>query len=424
MNRLLIKNGRVVDPLNNVDEIRDIYVENGYIQAVPPREYSRKIFDATGMIVVPGLVDLHVHFREPGFEYKEDILTGSRAVARGGFTTVCCMPNTNPVTDNKEIVEFILRKGKEAGLVNLLVAGALSKGQKGLEHADYPGMAESGAAAFSDDGKTLMDRQLMISAAKQIKKMGLFISDHAENHDANKNGVINEGEVSRKLGLAGISNSVEADIVKRDIKIAKETGCHIHLQHISTEESAALIREAKQDGLPVTAEAAPHHFVLTQDAVLIHGANAKMNPPLRRESDRQAIIEAIKDGTIDAIATDHAPHSCEEKALPLQSAPFGIAGLETAFALSYSTLVLGKYISLMKMIELVSLNPARILGNKEYGLNTGAAADIAVFDINSPYVINKDDFVSKGKNTPFDGKIVYGRTVLTVCGGNITYKWR
>jgi len=417
-NSLLIKNGRVVDPLNGVDEIRDIYIKAGRVST--PQATADLVFDATGMVVVPGLVDLHVHFREPGFEHKEDILSGSRAAARGGFTTVCCMPNTNPAIDSREVVDLVLGKGDNAGLVKLRVAGALSKGLGGLEAADYAGMAESGAVAFSDDGKTLMDEELMHIAARQVKEMGLFISDHAENHDKNKGGVINDGAVSRRLGVAGIANSVEADIVARDIKIAQQTGCRMHLQHISTEESVALIREAKQAGLPVTAEATPHHFALTHDAVLVHGANAKMNPPLRTEADRLAIVAGIKDGTIEVIATDHAPHSCEEKAQPIETAPFGIVGLETAFAISYTTLVLGGVVTLDELIKLMSVNPAKMLG-VEQGLHVGAIADIAVFDIDNEYMIDKNVFESKGKNTPFHGRVAHGLTALTVCGGKVTY---
>jgi len=416
---MIIRNGRVVDPLNGVDEIRDVYIQNGRIQASLPNGIAQ-IFDATGMLVVPGLVDLHVHFREPGFEHKEDILTGSRAAARGGFTTVCCMPNTSPVIDSRELVELVLKKGSEAGRVKLRVAGALSKGLGGLEAADYAGMAENGAVAFSDDGKTLMDEEIMLAAARRIKEIGLFISDHAENHDANKGGVVNDGEVARKLGLVGIANSVESDIVKRDIEIARQTGCRMHLQHISTAESVELIRQAKKDGLPVTAEAAPHHFALTQDALLVHGANAKMNPPLRTEADRLAIVGGIKDGTIEVIATDHAPHSDNEKAQSIETAPFGIVGLETAFSVSYTNLVLGGHISLNRLIELMSVNPAQMLKVK-HGLHAGAIADVTVFDIRNEHVIDKNDFVSKGKNTPFDGQTVYGRTVLTVCDGEITY---
>jgi len=396
MSGLLIKGGHVIDPRNHTNDIRDIYIDAGCIQKLPADKSALSTFDATGMIVVPGLIDLHVHFREPGFEYKEDILTGSKAAARGGYTTVCCMPNTSPVADNKEVIELIHRRGKEAGMVNLLAVGALSKGQEGRELADYEGMqqAEGGIIALSEDGKTLMDGELMLQAAKCAKKLGLFISDHAED---------------------------EAEIVKRDIAIAKETGCHIHLQHISAKESVDLIREAKRSGLPITAETTPHHFALTKDALKIFGTNAKMNPPLREESDRQAIIAALQDGTIDAIATDHAPHSAEEKALPMEQAPFGVVGLETAFAISYSILVLGGYISLPELIRLTSLAPANILKTNRGGLAIGDIADIAVFDINAPYTIDKNEFVSKGKNTPFDGMTVHGRTKLTVRGGNIIF---
>ena len=418
---MLIKGGRIVDPRSGIDEVRDIYIADGVVKPIPIDKDGCRVFDATGMVVVPGLVDLHVHFREPGAEYKEDITTGSRAAARGGFTTVCCMPNTIPAIDNKEMVRFVAKRGKEAGLVNLLVVGALSKGQEGKELSDFEGMLQSGICALSDDGKTLMDYDVMRRAAERAKELGLLISDHAENHAASAGGAINDGDVSRKLGVRGIPNSAEADIVARDIELARETGCHIHLQHISTKESVALIRKAKKQGLPITAETAPHYFILTDEAVLANGANAKMNPPLRTEVDRQAIIEGLCDGTFDAIATDHAPHSAEEKARPIDQAPFGIVGLETAFALSYTTLVMPGHITLPELIKLMSVNPADILNLKCGGLAIGDTADLAVFDISSPYTIDSETFASKGKNMPFNGIKVYGRTVLTVCGGKTSW---
>lgn len=420
---IIIKNGRVIDPQNGIDEIRDIYVKDGFFANLDDLNGSKELsfFDASGMIITPGLVDLHVHFRDPGLTHKEDIETGSKAAARGGYTTVCPMPNTIPVVDNKETVELV--RSKETEFVELAVVGALSKGENGQELADYSGMMEAkgGICALSDDGKTLMDYSLMLEASKRAKNYDLFITDHAENHDTNIGGVINEGEVSRKLGLVGIKNSVESDIVERDVKIAKETGCHMHIQHISAKESVELIRKAKCDGLPITAEVTPHHIALTEEAVLIHGSNAKMNPPLRTENDRQAIIEALKDGTIEYIATDHAPHSEEEKAQKIEKAPFGIVGLETAFAVCYTTLVKTGYISLAELVNLMSVNPAKLL-NINTSISIGNVANFAIFNIQDKYVINSQEFVSKGKNTPFNGMEIYGKTMLTVNRGNITYK--
>jgi dihydroorotase len=377
---LLIQGGRVIDPQNGVDEIRDLL-----IPGLPD-----EVFNAAGKIVVPALTDLHVHFREPGFEYKEDIASGSKAAARGGFCRVCMMPNTKPAVDNPEAV----RKNQAGGIVELFLAGALSKAQAGEELADLTGMAGL-CRCFSDDGKTLASLELMREAAIKTKELGLFISDHCEP---------------------------EHEIVERDIALAKETGCHFHLQHISLKESVALIREAKRQGLPITAETAPHYFALTEDAVRTFGANAKMNPPLRTESDRLAIIEGIKDGVFDCIATDHAPHSPEEKAKPLAEAPNGIVGLETAFAVSYTVLVRGGHIGINGLIRLMGVNPANILGVKQYGITQDKPADIAVFDIDTPYNISAGEFASKSRNTPFEGMRVFGRTLLTVHNGRIIYR--
>jgi len=419
--QLLIAGGEVVDPHSGKIEARDILVAGGTVRPLDEKNADCRVFDAAGMTVTPGLVDLHVHFREPGGEHKEDIASGSRAAARGGYTTVCCMPNTSPVIDCRELVQLVAGRGREVGLVNLLVVGALSNGLKGQQLADFAGMLEGGICALSDDGKTLMDSELMLRAAQRAKELGLLITDHCENHAASAGGVLNEGEVSRRLGVRGIPNSCEADIVVRDIKLARQTGCRIHLQHISTKESLEHIRRAKREGLPITAETAPHYFSLTDQAVLTHGTDAKMNPPLRHEADRQAVIQALRDGTLDAIATDHAPHSPAEKAQSLESAPFGVVGLETAFAVSYTTLVLPKLLTLPELLQLMSTGPAKILGRGYEGLTVGAPADIAVFDLRRPYTIDAGRFASKGRNTPFDGMEVYGRCALSVCGGQVTF---
>jgi len=419
--QLLIKGGQVVDVQNNTCQVRDILICDNVISPLDKKSADCEVFDVTNMIITPGLVDMHVHFREPGGEHKETIETGSKAAARGGFTTVCCMPNTSPTIDCGEIVEFVSNCGKSVGLVNLLVAGAITKGLSGAELANYEEMLKAGICALSDDGKTVTDYDLMLEVAKQAVNLGLLITDHTENHAKSTDGVINEGKVAEKLGVRGIPNCCEADMVERDINIAKATGCRFHLQHISTAESIELIREAKREGLPITAEAAPHHFSLTDDAVLKHGANAKMNPPLRSEKDRQAVISALCDDTIDAIATDHAPHSKQEKKEPLAIAPFGIVGLETSFAISYTNLVLTGHLKLPELLRLMSLNPAKILGLKTNNLDVGSVANLAVFDIREPYIIKSEDFASKARNTPFEGVEVYGSTALTICNGKITY---
>lgn len=419
---MLLAGGKVVDPIAGACEERDVFVSGGVIRPLAECSAGCRVFDATGLLITPGLVDMHVHFREPGGEHKEDIATGSRAAAAGGYTAVCCMPNTTPAIDCREVAELVALRGREVGLVNLLVAGALSKGLLGAHPADYAQMHKAGVCALSDDGKTLMDYRLMLHAARCAKELGLFITAHCENHESSVGGVLNAGEVAQKLGVRGISNSCEADIVARDIALARESGCHFHLQHISTMESLALIRAAKREGLPVTAETAPHYFALTEDALLTHGANAKMNPPLRTEADRQAVLEALCDGTIDAIATDHAPHSPDEKAQPLEHAPFGIVGLETAFAVSYTRLVLPGHLTLPVMLQLLSANPAKLLGLGQTGLTVGSAADIAVFDTREPYVVDSGRFASKSRNTPFDGSTVYGRCVFTLRSGQVTYE--
>jgi dihydroorotase len=339
------------------------------------------------LIVMPGLTDVHVHFRDPGFTHKEDMLSGSLSAAKGGFTTVVCMPNTNPVTDDINSANAFFSRAEEVGLINILPAGALSKGQNGRELADFAGMKKAGIYILSDDGKTVSDMELMRRAVEYAKENNMLITDHCEP---------------------------EAEIVARDIALAKEYNTPIHLQHISLAESVALIRQAKARQIPVTAETAPHYFALTEAAVNSHGTNAKMNPPLRTEKDRQAIIQGLQDHTIDIIATDHAPHSSPEKTLPFNDAPFGVVGLETAFAVSYTFLVKTGLISIEKLTDLLCRNPMRIFKIPQNN-------DIAVFDIGKPFVINSANFVSKGRNTPFQGMEVYGRSVMTVCKGKVVY---
>jgi dihydroorotase len=432
-----------VDPIAGRDEPADVFVKDGLVARITPARRRSddfvagvnlpggvRVIDAAGCIVVPGLVDLHVHFREPGACDKEDIATGSLAAAKGGYTTVCCMPNTNPAIDNCDTLAFVDRRGREVGLVNLLPVGAITKGRSGLELADFAAMRDlptrcfellgRGVCALSDDGGTVQDIALMRRAAERAAEIGLLIMDHPENV-ARSGGAVNEGFFSRRLGVRGIPALAETDVVARDIALSEETGARIHLQHISARASVDLIRSAKARGVKLSAETAPHYFALTEEALLKSGANAKMNPPLRTESDRQAVIAALRDGTIDVVATDHAPHTAAEKALPLEDAPFGVSGLETAFAIGYTVLVRGGYLTTAELIRRMSADPARLIGLPRGSLLEGAVADLAVIDVEHPYTADCGSFVSKGKNSPFDGMRVFGRPRFTMRGGVLTW---
>jgi dihydroorotase len=442
-NRIWIRGGRVVDPVAGLDERADLLVRDGAIAEITPAKRADdafvaglalpggpRVIDAAGCIVIPGLIDLHVHFREPGACHKEDIATGSLAAARGGYTTVCCMPNTQPALDKLETIAYVDGRGRAVGLVNLLPAGAVTEGRAGRALTDFAAMAGAptrcreltgkGICAVSDDGTTVQDDALMRQAAERAAALGLIIMDHPEK-SALGGGAVNEGLMSRRLGLGGIPALAEVDIVARDIALAEETGAHIHLQHISTRTSVELIRSAKARGVKLSAETAPHYFALTEEALLRAGTNAKMNPPLRTESDRQAVIDALCDGTIDLIATDHAPHTEAEKALPMAEAPFGVTGLEIAFAIGYTVLVRGGRMTLSDLIRRMSVNPARLIGLPRGCLLPGTAADLAIIEVEHPYTAAGADFVSKGKNCPFDGMRVFGKPRFTMCGGVLTW---
>jgi dihydroorotase len=440
--RIWIRNGRVVDPVSGRDEKADVFVKDGAVADITPARRDDgfvtglslpggvRVIDAAGCLVLPGLIDLHVHFREPGARQKEDIATGSLAAAKGGYTTVCCMPNTDPAIDGRETLAFVDRRGREVGLVNLLAAGAITKGRTGAELTDFASLLDAptrcreligkGVCAVSDDGTTPADAALMRRAAEQAAKLELLIMDHPEN-SAFGGGAVNEGIISKRLGLKGIPARAETDIVARDIALAEETGARMHLQHISTRASVELIRSAKARGVGLSAETAPHYFALTEEALLKSGADAKMNPPLRTESDRQAVIEALCDGTIDIIATDHAPHTAEDKSLPTEDAPFGITGLELGFAVGYTVLVRSGRMTLPELIRRMSTNPARLIGLPRGSLLKGAAADLTVVDAERPFTADRADFVSKGKNTPFDGMRLFGRPRFTMRGGVLTW---
>ncbi|WP_027398835.1 dihydroorotase [Anaerovorax odorimutans] len=437
--KLCIKNGLVIDPVKGTQEISDIWINNGVI-VDPMDDNDVKFIDAEGKWVVPGLIDLHVHFREPGYEYKEDIASGCRSAARGGFTTVCCMPNTNPVIDNEKIVSFVDNKAKEASLINVFPIGAITKNQEGKQLADLDEMNKAetkckellghGICAISEDGKSVMDVNLMEEAMKKAKELNLPIFDHTEDHTLT-GGVMNEGLVSYGMSLQGIPREAEENIVKRDIELAAKVGCKLHLSHMSTRGSVNLIREAKKQGIKITAETAPHYISMTEWEIVnqqivaekpLAKTNMKMNPPLRTKDDMLALREALKDGTLDAIATDHAPHSEEEKALPFEKAPFGIIGLETSFPISYTYLVKTGILSPLKLIEKMSSNPAEILGLKRGSLQVGYAADIAIIDIEEKYMIDPKEFLSKAKNTPFTGINVWGKAEYTICNGEIVWE--
>ncbi|MDR0519829.1 MAG: dihydroorotase [Clostridiales Family XIII bacterium] len=393
-----------------------------------------RVIDGTGLWLAPGFVDIHVHFRDPGFTAKEDIMSGSHAAARGGYTTVCCMPNTSPAIDSADTVMYVDGQSRRTQSANVFSVGALTRGQRGAELSDMRGMDGAptlcreltghGIAGVSEDGKSLMDEGLMREALLFAKSLGIPVMDHAED-SALTGGCINEGAVSKALGVKGIPATAETNIVGRDIRLARETGAHIHIQHISAAGSVALIRAAKAEGIPVTAETAPHYFALTEEILQSlpphRRALAKMNPPLRTEADRAAIIEGLCDGTIDCIATDHAPHEAELKALPLESAPFGIVGLETAFAVSHTELVLGGHMTLPQLVEKLSAAPARIIGLGRGEVRAGAAADLTLLDIDDEYEISSEGFASKGRNTPFEGRKVKGLIRATIRSGEVVY---
>lgn len=419
--KLLIKNGLVVDPANKINEIMNILIEDEIIVKTHAAEdeAADKIIDAKGLVVMPGFVDLHVHFRDPGFEYKETIETGSMAAAHGGVTSVCTMPNTKPVTDSAEGIRYAISEGKKYGYTNVLPLGAVTLGQDGKELTDIKALKEAGAIALSEDGKSVMDILLYKEAMKQAAENDILIMAHCEDKALVNGGVINAGDKQRELGLKGITNSVEDVITARDIFLADEAGARLHLCHCSTKGAVELMRMAKKNGMKVTAEVCPHHFVLCDSDIPCDDAMYKMNPPLRSKEDVKALIEGLKDGTMEVISTDHAPHGTQEKQTGFAKAPFGIVGIETSFALSYTKLVEGGILSLSELVEKMSVNPARIIGIDRGSLAAGKVADICIADIENEYEINPDEFYSKGVNMPFAGWKVKGRVVHTVLGGRM-----
>ncbi len=421
----VIKGGRVIDP-GNLDDILDIVIADGNIVEIKQDALAggankeSKIIDASGKIVAPGLIDMHVHLRDPGYEYKETIETGSRAAAFGGFTAVCCMPNTNPVNDCRQVTEYIVKKAVKADIVRVYPVAAISKGLKGDRLCEYGELKDAGAIAVSDDGNPVMNSQLMRRALEYSSGFNLPVISHCEDFDLVSDGAMNEGAVATKMGLSGIPNAAESIMVLRDIALCELTGVPVHIAHVSTRESVRAIRDAKKRGVPVTAETAPHYFSLTDASIKDYNTNSKMNPPLRTEQDREAICQGLVDGTIDVIATDHAPHSIIEKAVEFDQAANGIIGLETAVPLGLKLVEAG-IIDITDLIEKMSKNPARILGLKT-GLEIGKTADITIIDPEISYCIDADRFQSLSRNTPFDGWDVKGRAVLTMVGGKVVYQ--
>lgn len=421
---MLIKNGRVIDP-GHLDDTYDVLIDHGKIEALQPAGTidvdgeGIQVVDAAGLYVTPGLIDIHVHFREPGQEYKEDIATGSLAAAAGGFTAVCTMPNTDPVNDDPAITALIREKASQADLVKVYPVAAISKAMQGEQLCEFGELKDAGAVGVSDDGLPVMNSQLMRRALEYASGFGLRVVSHSENLELADGGVMNEGPRATRMGLAGIPNACESVMVMRDIALAALTGVPIHIAHVSTRESVTAIRRAKADGIAVTAETAPHYFTLTDEAAEGYDTHAKMNPPLRSEADRLAIRKGLADGTLDAIATDHAPHSALEKEVEFDRAPNGIIGLETALPLSLQ-LVADGVLDLNALIERMTVAPARIMG-LECGLRPGLAADLTLIDPAKDWVVTAEDRKSKSKNTPFDGWKLKGKAVMTIVDGRIRW---
>ena len=421
---LLIRGGHLIDPAAGIDGIYDVLVQDSVVKEVARRIYctDANTIDATGKYVMPGFIDLHVHLREPGLEYKETIATGSMAAAAGGFTSICPMPNTKPATDSPEKIHALLEKAKTDSKVHILPIGAISIGQEGKELADIKGMAQAGAVAISEDGKSVMNSALYAEAMKLAKEAGIPVFAHCEDIDLVRGGVMNAGKRAEELRLPGITNAVEDIITARDIFLAKETGVQLHLCHCSTKDSVKMIALAKEAGLQVSGETGPHYYTMTDEEIPVDFGNYKMNPPLRGKEDKEALIEALQNNVLEVIATDHAPHSKEEKEQTMLKAPFGIVGLETAFSLTITELVRTGKLTLTQLVERMSLAPAKVLGLNKGSLQVGMPADITIVDVESSYLIDPETFYSKGKNTPFAGKQVYGTVYYTIVDGEIVYK--
>lgn len=428
---ILIKNAYVMDPGSGREEKADILLKDGKVAKIGQikeemaalsdgeKAETLRVMDAEGLVAAPGLVDVHSHFRDPGFTYKEDIETGARAAAKGGYTTVVLMANTKPCVDNEETLRYVIEKGKQTG-IHVYTCATVTKGMQGKEIVPMEELAQKGAVGFTDDGVPILSEEIVEEAMKRAAALRMPLSFHEENPAYIANNGVNAGKAAAHYHIGGSKREAEIDLVGRDLEIALKTGAAIDIQHISTKEAVELVRRAKKRGSNIHAEATPHHFTLTEDAVITYGTLAKMNPPLREESDRRAIIEGLKDGTIDMIATDHAPHSKEEKDKPITEAPSGIIGLETALPLSVTELVETKDMTLMSVLEKLTCNPADLYHLPAGRLIENGPADLVLFDPKEEYVI--DGFVSKSQNSPFIGRKVKGRVYYTICGGKIVYR--
>ncbi|HEY79166.1 MAG TPA: dihydroorotase [Dehalococcoidia bacterium] len=428
MKPLLIKGSRIVDPAQGIDDTGSLLVSDGVISWLGKKgdtspSADSDIIDAAGLVVCPGFIDLHCHLRQPGFEEKETIATGTRAAAKGGFTTVCCMPNTIPPLDSQATVDYVKSTAVEEGVIRVLPIGCVSKGREGEELAEMAELASAGVIGYSDDGNCVVRSRLMRRALEYSWGFGRPIIDHCEDTTLTEGGQINEGIIATRLGLQGIPNAAEESMVARDIALAELTGAWLHVAHVSTAGSVELVRRAKAKGIKVTAEVTPHHLTLTEEKVLGYDTNAKVNPPLRSQADVQALIQGLNDNTIDIIATDHAPHTEEDKLCEFGFAPFGISGLETALG-SLMTLMHQGYLSLNTLVAKLTSEPARIIGDEHGQLGTlavGAPADITIFDPEQEWVVDTRHFASKGKNTPLADSRLKGKVMATVYGGNLVY---
>ena len=423
--KILLKNGHVIDYKNKLNDKYDILIEDGKITKVEKniKESVDKKIDCTNLKIIPGMIDMHCHLREPGFEYKETIETGAKSAVAGGFTTICPMPNTKPTPDNKETLKKIMAEAKRVNLCNILPYASVSKGEKGEEIVDFEELRKAGAIAFSDDGMPVVNSRMMRQAMIEADKLGTFVASHCEEKSVSA-GAINSGAVADKLGVQGVLPEAEEIMAAREIVISETNNVRGHICHISTKTSKNMIRDAKKRGVKITCETCPHYFTFTVDEVLKSGTNAKMNPPLREEKDRQAIIEGLKEGTIDCIITDHAPHSEKEKSQDLSKAPNGIIGFETALSAEIMNLVDPGHIDYLNLVRLTSYTPSKLLhiDDETGSIETGKRADITIFDPNEEYLYTKDMIVSKSKNSPFIGKNLKGRVKYTIVNGKIVYE--